>query len=169
MTCSYLICRSIARFIDRSQHYRYLPPGRSRPRTKRIWVYNAMSGHDYVNDNKPLSIAYAYTYAYDFEATGETTAWTVSSMVLATVFGDCMDHSHDSYPRLLTALNFQPRPTFEANRVESGSGFLKLFTLLDLCVSSLRSGHANLLCIAPISTDDPRRESEKVAAASELL
>ena len=37
----------------------------------------------------------------------------------------------------------------------------KLFTLLDLCVSSLRRGHANLLCIVPILTDDPRRESEK--------
>ena len=37
----------------------------------------------------------------------------------------------------------------------------QLFTLLDLCVSSLRRGHANLLCIVPILTDDPRRESEK--------
>ena len=35
----------------------------------------------------------------------------------------------------------------------------KLFTLLDLCVSSLRRGHANLLCIVPILTDDPRRGS----------
>ena len=34
-----------------------------------------------------------------------------------------------------------------------------LFTLLDLCVSSLRRGHATLLCIVPILTDDPRRES----------
>ena len=37
--------------------------------------------------------------------------------------------------------------------------FQELFTLLDLCVSSLRRGHANLLCIVPILTDDPRRES----------
>ena len=36
----------------------------------------------------------------------------------------------------------------------------KFDTLLDLCVSSLRRGHANLLCIVPILTDDPRRESE---------
>ena len=35
----------------------------------------------------------------------------------------------------------------------------KLFTHLDLCVSSLRRGHANLLCLAPMLTDDPRRES----------
>ena len=28
-----------------------------------------------------------------------------------------------------------------------------------VCVSSLRRGHANILCIAPILTDDPRRES----------
>ena len=34
-----------------------------------------------------------------------------------------------------------------------------LFTLLDLCVSSLRRVHANLLCIVPMLTDDPRRES----------
>ena len=36
---------------------------------------------------------------------------------------------------------------------------LELFTLLDVCVSSLRRGHANILCIVPILTDDPRRES----------
>jgi hypothetical protein len=41
----------------------------------------------------------------------------------------------------------------------------KLDTLLDLCVSSLRRGHANLLCIVPILTDDPRRESENKALA----
>ena len=34
-----------------------------------------------------------------------------------------------------------------------------MFTLLDLCVSSLRRGHANLLCVVPIFTDDPRRKS----------
>jgi uncharacterized protein HemX len=32
-------------------------------------------------------------------------------------------------------------------------------TLLELGVSSLRRGHANLLCIIPILPDDPRRES----------
>ena len=41
-----------------------------------------------------------------------------------------------------------------------GAASKKLFTLLDLCVSSLRRGHANLLCIVPILTDDPRRESK---------
>ena len=39
----------------------------------------------------------------------------------------------------------------------------KLVTFLDLCVcvcvSSLRRGHANLLCIVPILSNDPRRES----------
>ena len=34
-----------------------------------------------------------------------------------------------------------------------------MFILLDLCVSSLRRGHANLLCIVPMLTDDPRRQS----------
>ena len=40
--------------------------------------------------------------------------------------------------------------------------YTQMFTLLDLCVSSLRRGHANLLCIVPILTDDPRRESMEV-------
>ena len=47
--------------------------------------------------------------------------------------------------------------------------FKKLFTLLDLCVSSLRRGHANLLCIVPILTDDPRRESKCKIAARPLI
>ena len=41
----------------------------------------------------------------------------------------------------------------------SNSEFKKRFTLFDLCASSLRRCHANLLCIVPILTDDPRRES----------
>ena len=41
--------------------------------------------------------------------------------------------------------------------------FKKLFTLLDLCVSSLRRGHANLLCIGPILTDGSRRTSRSEA------
>mgnify|MGYP003313157679 CR=1 FL=1 len=45
-----------------------------------------------------------------------------------------------------------------------------MVTLLDLCVSSLRRGHANLLCIVPILTDDPRRESNDwVSPGSERL
>ena len=39
--------------------------------------------------------------------------------------------------------------------------FKKLGIFLELCVSSLRRGHANLLCIVPILSDDPRRESGK--------
>ena len=35
----------------------------------------------------------------------------------------------------------------------------KFDTILDFCVSSLRRGHANLLCIVPILTDDSRRRS----------
>ena len=36
----------------------------------------------------------------------------------------------------------------------------KCVTLPDLCVSSLRRGHANLLCIVPILTDDLRGGSK---------
>jgi hypothetical protein len=35
-------------------------------------------------------------------------------------------------------------------------------TSLDLCVPSLRRGHANILCIVPILMDDPRRESSTI-------
>ena len=54
------------------------------------------------------------------------------------------------------------RGSFRVKRNEKHGycfNFKELFTLLDLCVSSLRRGHANLLCIVPILTDDPRRES----------
>ena len=37
-------------------------------------------------------------------------------------------------------------------------GTKNLVTLLDLCVSSLRRGHANLLCIVTILTDSPQKE-----------
>ena len=42
----------------------------------------------------------------------------------------------------------------------------KLSTLLDLCVSSLRRGHANLLCIVPILMDSPRQESNNICIFS---
>ncbi len=45
----------------------------------------------------------------------------------------------------------------------------KLFTLLDLCVSSLRRGHANLLCIVPILTDIHRSGSVSVRCTLGLI
>ena len=63
----------------------------------------------------------------------------------------------------------QDEASLEASRQAGGHPYIhthiqslmskKLVTLLDLCVSSLRRGHANLLCIVPILSDDPRRES----------
>ena len=41
--------------------------------------------------------------------------------------------------------------------------------LLYLCVSSLRRGHANLLCIVSIVTGDPRRESRLRDASCYLI
>jgi hypothetical protein len=53
------------------------------------------------------------------------------------------------------------QPTLICTRIsDTGSIAKKFGTLLDLCVSSLRRGHANLLCIVPILTDDPRKESD---------
>ena len=39
---------------------------------------------------------------------------------------------------------------------------LKKWYILDLCVSSLRRGHANLLCIVPILADDLFRGSARI-------
>ena len=52
-------------------------------------------------------------------------------------------------------------PGVEVNQCQQVANKKKLITLLDLCVSSLRRGHANLLCVVPILTDDPRRESTR--------
>ena len=54
---------------------------------------------------------------------------------------------------------FRARSRGWSRSASHANGTSILFTLLDLCVSSLRRGHANLLCIVPISKDDPQRES----------
>ena len=51
------------------------------------------------------------------------------------------------------------RDTYITKQLAFARSIDKLFTLLDVCVSSLRRGHANLLFSVPILTDDPRRES----------
>ena len=58
------------------------------------------------------------------------------------------------------AFLFSPAPVRTSAVAAQGWSY-HIFTLLDLCVSSLHRGHANLLCIVPILADDPRRESEK--------
>ena len=53
----------------------------------------------------------------------------------------------------------QSMPVASAQRTRRVNLAKKMYTLFDLCVSSLRRGHANLLCIVPLLTGDPRRES----------
>ena len=43
--------------------------------------------------------------------------------------------------------------------------YIYIYIFLDLCVSSLRRGHANLLCIVPILTGDPRIPSLQCSEA----
>ena len=50
----------------------------------------------------------------------------------------------------------------EIKRGGGGQTHKKSSTLLDLCVSSLRRGHAMLLSIVPILTDVPRKESSQI-------
>jgi len=52
----------------------------------------------------------------------------------------------------------------EENQKEQRQKGQKIDTLLDLCVSSLRRGHAIFFCIVPILTDDLRRESKSRSA-----
>ena len=82
---------------------------------------------------------YIYIYIY------------IISIIITIHFGmpskPCRSKSRTRQSRTVPSL-------LHANRVHN-----KLFTLLDVCVSSLRRGHANILCIVPSLTDDPRRES----------
>ena len=54
----------------------------------------------------------------------------------------------------------EPRARGVRHLLKSIIMIIKVFTLLDVCMSSVRRGHANLLCIVPILSDDPRGESE---------
>ena len=49
------------------------------------------------------------------------------------------------------------KPHFQCTKLPNQS----LTNFSTWCVSSLRRGHANLLCIVPILSDDPRRESNR--------
>ena len=76
----------------------------------------------------------------------------------------CVSGLYGFYPVTIAACQSPKQVCVRGPRVCSCSweerwGAKKLCTLLDLCVSSLRRGHANLLCIVPILTDDPRRVS----------
>ena len=62
-----------------------------------------------------------------------------------------------------TDTNFRKRGAPHRKRCQQ-TEHKKFDTLLDLCVSSLRRGHANLLCIVPILSDDPRRISDHIGA-----
>ena len=69
-------------------------------------------------------------------------------------------HSHeDLSPRLPQTDTHTHTKLFHPHTHMSNQSKKKCDTLLDLCVSSLRRGHANLLCIVPILTDDLRRGS----------
>ena len=64
---------------------------------------------------------------------------------------------------MLLFVSFLPARWLSTKNVAASSAaqqIEKWLPLLDLCVSSLRRGHANLLCIVPILTDDPRKESK---------
>ena len=49
------------------------------------------------------------------------------------------------------------------------SSMKKFSALPDLRVPSLRRGHVNLLCVVPILTDDPQRESVRESGPSARL
>ena len=101
-------------------------------------------------DHHPLDMFHAWSYGV-----------TVSTL-------DSESSDRGSNPRRTSSYSLQTVYATSGTSMEKGIAACarlsmevakKLVTLLDLCVSSLRRGHANLLCIVPILTDDPRRES----------
>jgi hypothetical protein len=100
-----------------------------------------------INAHRICSLAYRETHASTSTSTS-TSTHTHTHTHAHTLLRTCLDRTGPPRCRVAPLL---PR--------ELGIS-KKLFTLLDLGVSSLRRGHANLLCIVPILTDDPRRESE---------
>ena len=71
-------------------------------------------------------------------------------------FEPTFEHTHSSAPWGRDKRGLHRRATNPLHVARS----MQLSILLDLCVSSLRRGRANLLCIVQILTDDPRRESQ---------
>lgn len=65
---------------------------------------------------------------------------------------------------LIQFVCFTRLPLFQLRVGVSWQNKIKSAILLDLCVSSLRRGHANLLCIVPIFTDDHRSGSYLITA-----
>ena len=62
--------------------------------------------------------------------------------------------------KLTAAAGCGPEPAVMSRTLAWRTGMLiRMLTLPGLCMSSLRRGHANLLCTVQLLTDDPRRES----------
>jgi len=85
-------------------------------------------------------------------------AWTSVTRKLQTC--KCKSNPNQKLQRnqplcllVLVVPNNQKKQTHQTKGKHSNQK--KLVTLLDLCVSSLRRGRANLLCIVPILSDDP--------------
>jgi len=109
-----------------------------------VQVYLALSGHRFAPNNR-------------FGARG--TGWPCVALLVVPMTSSGLWHLRPGERKSgLVSQSGDPR-SFSIRAMTKETK--KLFTLLDLCVSSLRRGHANLLCIVPILTDDPRRESKK--------
>ena len=80
-------------------------------------------------------------------------------LVCRTYSGGCNEHKTMIYNRRVIACFLD----CTTNICYFACSIKRLFTLLDLCVSSLRRGHAILLCTVPSVTDDPRRESYSIS------
>ena len=74
--------------------------------------------------------------------------------------------SHYAEYRVLGPFGSVPGVWVLGNRTKNLIFALKKRYILDLCVSSLRRGHANLLCIVPILADDLRRGSKEWVSPS---
>ena len=94
---------------------------------------------------------YIHIYAYIYIYKGCGTCVNANVLCIVPMLTDD--------PLLITFLLYECVNSSRRARTTRALVFVLLFTLLDVCVSSLRRGHANVLCIVPMLTDGPRWKS----------
>ena len=110
-----------------------------------IYIHNIRTYYVYIHMNVSIHI-YIYIYIVLRRRRDRNPQHVASSPVFHSL-------------RVAVYLNIEARSPQHVTNYVLFHSCVWLFTLLDSRVSSLHRGHANLLQIVPMSTDDPRRES----------
>ena len=113
-----------------------------------VWVFKVCWKHFHVKDDMKQSLG-NFDEFYLIVQHAVRRAWSVGSV-------------DNSKSEKRTSNNWTTKIEKRKKRTTT------LKTLFDLCVSSLRRGHANLPCIVPILTDDAQMESKVVWESSRV-